>query len=196
MFRMYVGLVCLAVCLMLPGLAWADVYNFQYYSGASYSTSDAVYASGTLTVTQDGINEYLITGVGGARNGDAITGLINPYSIDGTSVDDLIFFAPPPPTSIATFTLIPGSDPLWASGFAFATVAGVFQPYTWEGGAYGSYGPYSAGQYEYTVGTYSSGPMVNQAITFDVSAVPEPTSILFMGTVLLGLAGALKRKWA
>lgn len=30
----------------------------------------------------------------------------------------------------------------------------------------------------------------------NTSPVPEPTSILFMGTVLLGLAGALKRKWA
>jgi hypothetical protein len=30
----------------------------------------------------------------------------------------------------------------------------------------------------------------------NTSPVPEPTSILSMGTLLLGLAGALKRKWA
>ena len=37
------------------------------------------------------------------------------------------------------------------------------------------------------------GPAIGDV---SASAVPEPAAILLMGTLLLGLAGALKRKWA
>ena len=149
---------------------------------------------------------YQITGITGFRNGVAITGLepVSPPPLsDGTWVDNLIFFAPPTPTSPATFTPSDYYDNNAVSGFAYSVVGGSeFQAWTWAGGVYpGSGDPNSltGGQYEYQIGTWpgpgNAGLWANTAITFDIG-VPEPTSIVLLSGMLLGLAGALRRKLA
>lgn len=156
-------------------------------------------ASGTLTVTPDGVNQYLITGISGTRNGNAILSLSAPFTDlgDGSQGDNQIFFAPPAPTSTASFTPVDGSNSAYISGFGFTTSDGTFQPYTFTGGNYGSYGPFAAGEYQYVIGTYANPPgtFVNTAIDFTVSAsAPDGgTTLALLGLAIAGLAG-LRRK--
>jgi len=56
-------------------------------------------------------------------------------------------------------------------------------------------GPYFIYQFGLDPGVQSSGPRIFDVIA-TATAVPEPGSILLMGTLLLGVAGALKRMWA
>jgi hypothetical protein len=207
--------VCfLIACLILPTAAWADVYDFRYFTGASYSTSDTIYATGTLTVTPQGGTEYLITGISGTRNGQTITAL-EPAGVlwDDTHVDNLIFFEPPAPISPATFTPSTGSDDLAnaVSGFAFETADGMFQAWTIQGQYYGNcpgnqcYGPFTPApnQYEYKIGSFLPGygysynvpqaTFPGPAITFEVW-VPEPTAAVLLSVMLLGVAGLLRKK--
>ncbi len=177
---LYGFLLC---CLMLPALAHANVYSFSY-------TGTGISASGTISVSNISGNEWLITGITGQRNGDPIIGGTNGLQpsplADNTTLDDIIYFVLPAPTSTATFTLLTGnSGGNWTSGFAIQTAAGIFQPYSYVGGC--DWGPcYSAGQYEYQEGTYFSGPFVNTPITFTITAIPEPG---FYGALALGLSG-------
>ena len=175
--KQWLLIFALAFLVGLPA-AQADVYNFDY-------NGTGVNASGTITVTHISGIQWQITGITGQRNGQAITGGLQTSPLaDGTLLDDLISFAPPSPISPATFSSIPATG--WSSGFAFQTTDGIFQPYTWSGGDYTPYGPYAAGEYEYTLGTFYNPPFANVPITFDVSAVPEPG---FYGVLALGLSG-------
>ena len=164
----------LAFLVGLPA-AQADVYNFNY-------TGTTVTASGTLSVNNLGCDEWQVLGITGTRNLETITGLWPAGPLpDGGSGDNIIYFAAPPPSSLAYFELSVG-------GLSFTTVDGtaahLFNLYTtdansiWLGGV-----SLPAGQYEYQVGTW---PDSNQAITFELSAVPEPG---FYGVLALGLSG-------
>ena len=183
--RTRLGVFLLLVCLIVPTAAWGDVYSF-WYSGTG------VTASGTLTVSAAGVNEWLITGITGTRNGQTITALNTSPLADGTVLDNLIFFTAPSPTSLATFTPTNGYGS-GVSGFAFTTSDGVFQPYTWLGGVYPGTGSpnYPAGQYEYKEGTYPS-PFTNKAITFTVG-VPEPNVVVLL-IGMLSVVGMVLRK--
>src|ERR1035441_2298572 len=162
----------LAVCLILPTAAWADVT----YIGFSYSGA-GVTASGNMSVTSQGGDEYLITGITGTRNLDPITALDPSPLADGTVLDNLIFFTLPTPTS-ATFTPIgvAGCNTSAAdctSGFAFTAGGNEFQAYTWTGGVYpGTSGPnYPAGQYEFTEGTWPVPFTNTELVAFTITSV-------------------------
>ena len=77
----YLCVFLLAACLIVPTAAWADIYDFSY-------TGAGIAASGTITVTPDGGDEYTITGITGVRNGAAITGLDTSPLADGTALDE------------------------------------------------------------------------------------------------------------
>jgi hypothetical protein len=151
---------------MLPVIAQADVFSFNY-NGAGVNASGLITADKTVTP-----GEWLITGITGYRNGDPITFI--PIPDPGQFLVDNLLFVPPDPG------YFDGTD---HSGFVIQTADGLFDPYYIN----------ATGHFESQIpGNFNPGV----PITFTASAVPEPTSILFLGTVVLGLAGALKRKWA
>ena len=137
---------------------------YFHYSG------DGVSAAGTITaLSTPTVGEWSISDVTGSRNGSSITFV--PGSNASFNADDLLIF-PKNPDYLSLSTC--------CSGFIIQTADGQFNPY--QGG-----GQYFESQ---VPGNYNPGTPID----FTVSSVPEPTSILLMGTLMLGIAGTLKRK--
>ena len=126
-------------------------------------------ASGEFTTTLTG-SPYTVTGVTGTADGYSITGL-SSYA----SADQLLYF--------------PATDGYYADfgGISFANANGVDYNIT----------NYPSGSSNFiNVSTLDLGGYGASAIPVEMSvtATPEPSSLLFMGTGLLGLAVVLYRK--
>ena len=172
----YFAVVLLAVCLMVPCVAQADGFTFQY-TGTGGSSS----ASGELSATANGGGSFTAVSGGGLYSGfgyvnEAITLYANPSA---------------PGAAISPSGAIEYDNQLFPSGGAAGlisywgllfTMADTSEVNIYQGGStFDSYAGYLPG-----VGSDTG--------TFTLTAVPEPGSILLMGTLLLGVAGALKRK--
>jgi len=121
--------------------------------------------SGTLVVP----GEYALTGVTGAYNGASITGLVPLNSPDQGSIflyDNLFF------------TSFPYASNTGSSGFVFS-VTGQPDVNFW---------------FDQNATDYST-VNVNTPVTASfVSATPEPGTLVMLGSVIIGLAGVLRRK--
>ncbi|HEU4637011.1 MAG TPA: PEP-CTERM sorting domain-containing protein [Edaphobacter sp.] len=153
-----------AVCVTSSLAAHADTFNF-----AVSGSADGYSGSGVLTTAVNGSGEYLITGI----TGTGVTGLIAPGGFHGN--DNLLF-----PTSAQT---------LDANGFSFSAENG---PDQFDVNVYNNGTGYFAffRDEDNATGTLP--------ITFNVtptaSAVPEPSTLLLIGTGMLGAAGSVRRK--
>lgn len=208
MLKVYVGLACLVVCLMLPGMAWADINLVQ---NPGFETSDL-----TGWTLLNGSGMCIAVASGGGFFG----------------------CQPPPPPMIAprgNYSLYDGPYGDTRSVTQdVATLPGVgYNVGFWLANAPANPDhPESVRFIDITFGATNLVSLANQAAYFDwihytfhdvvaaaasttlsfgpgendwsywviddvsVTAVPEPAAVFFTGTMLLGLAGALKRKWA
>jgi PEP-CTERM motif len=126
--------------------------------------------SGMFTVTMVSGNEFLVSAISGTQNGLSMT-LLAPGAFAQNNND--IFSSSP-----------------------FLTIGGV--AFTANGAMYNVYfNPGTAGYFE-----CSSVPCLNGTgtpITFsitEVTAVPEPGTLMLLGSGVLGLAGVIRRKLA
>lgn len=154
--------------------AWADIVWKWSYTGTD------IQASGTFTTTDtaDADGFYEITGITGARNGDAITGLYpTGQAIPGNEpfeLDNLIRFGP--------------QDQITVHGFGFATASGGYaNPF---------FADFLSPPTYMEVFTTTAGGYNEVPIAFTASVVPEPTSIALLLAALgaAGLAGGARRR--
>lgn len=166
--RFACGVVLAASVAGACGSAGADVFDFSYTVGGS-----GFVASGTVTATPQGGNQYLITGISGARNGSNITGLIAVGGFTGTygTNDNLLFYPP-------------GGLYLDTKGFAYTTAdGGAWNPYDEPGFSSPPYGE----AYNVSGGFTEQGAQHIVSMTFDAAPAPIPgAGALSYLIVLLG----------
>jgi hypothetical protein len=167
------GLLTLAT-VPLPAHA-SLLWNWSY-------TGDGIAASGTLTTVDDadGAGFYQITGITGARNGEAIIGLEptgNPIpGNEPFAVDNLISRS---------------GQQLTGSGFGYELADGNFaNPFFADFFTPPSYLEF------FSVPAVGGTPASHTELPVSfTAAVPEPTSFVLMLTGCIGLLGLARRRW-
>jgi hypothetical protein len=159
------------LCLAVPMAAFANTFTFSYDS----VTSGLVDVDGIITAQSTGNpNEWWITGVTGTRNGNAITSFASggpgSFTYLDVAIDNLLYVPPGELSHTGN------------SGFVFGTIDGEFNPYWLSGTTY----------YEYKRGGGNGSQGIE--IIGQISAVPEPASMLLLGFGLIGLAGFSTRR--
>jgi len=125
-------------------------------------------SSGSFAATQVSGDEYLVTSISGTQNGFAMT-LLPPGGYAGN--DNEVFSSGP---------FLDGS------GLAFVLSNGTTD--------YNIYYDSSTGIYHECNSTAPCGRGDGTPISFNLTEVPEPGSMMLMGSGLIGLAGMAKRK--
>ncbi|QHS51287.1 PEP-CTERM sorting domain-containing protein [Edaphobacter sp. 12200R-103] len=153
-----------AVCATSSLAAHADTFNFAV-SGSAGGFS----GSGILETTPNGSGQYLITGI----SATGVTGIIAPGGFNGN--DNLLF-----PTNAQTL------DP---NGFSFSAANG---PDSFDVNVYNDGTGYFA--FFRDEDNFTDTLPITFDVTPAASPVPEPGTLLLLGTGILGVAGSLRRK--
>jgi hypothetical protein len=145
-------------------IARADTFNFSV-SGSSEGFS----GSGILTTSDNGSGDLLITGI----TGTGVTGLISPAGFNGNN--NLLF---------------PSNQPtLDSQGFSFTAVNG---PDQFDVNIFSNGTGYLA--FFRDEDAFTDTVPVSFDLSPATSPVPEPSTLLLLGTGLLGLADTVRKK--
>ena len=171
------ALGALAIAMLPASSALADTFDFNF-AGAEFS------GSGTFTATYQSGDEWLITGITGSLTDGINTAQIDSLLAPGTYPtgtligpnDNILIY---PPELFGTkyfdhhgvgFELVGGIDVNLNDTFGFENAAAGFN------------------------GGIQAEELTSVCVT--PSPTPEPSSLLFLGTGILGVAGVMRRKMA
>jgi hypothetical protein len=175
MVRRLITLSALLLCT--AGFASAESFNFTYTGTIGAATT----ASGTLITTAEGNGEFLVTGItNGLFDGKAITSILAPGATESYTMDanDNMLYYP----AQVTGGIFSSAGLIDYNGLGFSTAAG-------EGNFY-----FNGSSYALSSNLGVADILGKFTLTPDVAPTPEPSSIILLGTGLLGSLGVLRRK--
>jgi hypothetical protein len=195
MFKVIRPLLLLAAVTALPAAIHADTYNFTISTAPANNTPGSVFvATGTITGGVDPFNTSAldITSITGSANGYNFLGVVDPGTTNsmttGTSSGftfDNVLYTTTPHTDANGFLLDLNSAAGVSLAHVFYTGITVANPFGYEVDVIDPFDPGAFTPFSIETFTISAA-----------SAVPEPSTIALLGTGVLGLAGALRRRFA
>jgi PEP-CTERM motif len=175
------SLIFSAVLSVSAAAALADTYNFTISTGSTTSTPGTTFnVSGILTGHPDPSDPsaIILDGVTGAGQGYAFTGIVPLGGQHGFLFDNVLYTNP-------TATHVDSEGVL----LYLSSAAGISLAHTYVNGGYrvDVFDPHDPGDVT---------PFAIDTFTISPAAIPEPQTLLLLGTGILSLAAAAKRKFA